>query len=104
ILETAILLRDEVDIRIVLVGSGSRADWIQHRAKELGLTNLLLAGRFEPEEMPHIYSEASALLVTLKAEEIFALTVPAKVQSYLAAARPIVGALDGEAARIIAES
>jgi glycosyltransferase involved in cell wall biosynthesis len=44
------------------------------------------------------------MLVTLKREPIFALTIPSKVQSYLACAKPIVAALDGEGARIIRES
>src|SRR5690606_14993966 len=44
------------------------------------------------------------LLVTLKDEEIFAYTVPAKVQAYLAAGRPIVAALNGEGARIVREA
>jgi hypothetical protein len=41
---------------------------------------------------------ADALLVTLGSAPLFALTIPSKVQSYLAAGRPIVGALDGEGA------
>jgi glycosyltransferase involved in cell wall biosynthesis len=54
--------------------------------------------------MPEFFAAADALLVTLKPEPIFALTVPAKVQAYLAAGRPIIASLDGEGARIIAES
>jgi len=44
------------------------------------------------------------LLVTLKKEPIFALTIPSKVQSYLACAKPIVAALDGEGAKVIEEA
>jgi len=44
------------------------------------------------------------LLVTLKKEPIFALTIPSKIQSYLACGRPIIAALDGEGARIVEES
>jgi len=44
------------------------------------------------------------LLVTLRKEPIFARTIPSKVQSYLACAKPIVAALDGEGARIVDES
>jgi glycosyltransferase involved in cell wall biosynthesis len=44
------------------------------------------------------------MLVTLKKEPIFALTIPAKIQSYMACARPIIAALDGEGARVVSEA
>ena len=104
ILATALALQGEADIRLVIVGSGSQSQWLADRARELALDNLLLAGRFPPSDMPHIFSAASALVLTLTADPAFALTVPSRLQAYLAAGRPIVGALDGEAARIIAEA
>ena len=104
ILEAARLLRDDDGIAVVLVGSGSRDQWLAEQAAALGLTNLLLPGRVGPEDIPHIFAAASALLVTLAPQPAFELTVPSKVQAYLAAGRPIVAALDGEPARIIAEA
>jgi glycosyltransferase involved in cell wall biosynthesis len=44
------------------------------------------------------------MLVTLKQDPAFALTVPGKIQSYMACGRPIVAALDGEGGRLIQES
>ena len=44
------------------------------------------------------------MLVTLRRDPIFSLTIPAKVQSYLACAKPIVAGLDGEGARVVTES
>ncbi len=54
--------------------------------------------------MPAFFAHADALLVTLKKEPVFALTVPSKIQSYLACGKPIIAALEGEASRIITES
>jgi glycosyltransferase involved in cell wall biosynthesis len=54
--------------------------------------------------MPRFFSLADALLVTLKKDPVFAITVPSKIQSYLASGKPIVAALDGEGARVINES
>jgi glycosyltransferase involved in cell wall biosynthesis len=54
--------------------------------------------------MPHFYAAADALLLPLKRDPIFALTIPGKLQSYLACARPILAMLDGEGARIVQES
>lgn len=104
IVQAALQLKDNPNIRIVLVGSGSRLDWVRKQQEELNLDNLYLAGRFPMSFMPEIYRYASSLLVTLKNEAIFSLTVPSKVQAYLAAGKPIIAALNGEGARIIEES
>jgi glycosyltransferase involved in cell wall biosynthesis len=63
-----------------------------------------LLGRYPAEAMPRYFALSDALLVTLKKEPIFALTIPSKVQSYLACAKPVIAALDGEGARIIEEA
>ncbi len=54
--------------------------------------------------MPKYFALADVMLVTLKRDPIFALTIPAKVQSYLACAKPLMAALDGEGARVIREA
>jgi glycosyltransferase involved in cell wall biosynthesis len=102
--EAAIRLKDSPRFCLVFVGSGSMIPWLERRIKETGITNILLAGRHPPEDMPAFFERADALLVSLKKADIFALTVPTKIQSYLFAARPIIGSLDGEGARIIKES
>jgi glycosyltransferase involved in cell wall biosynthesis len=104
LLRAAVLLKDEPKFRLVLVGSGSLTSWLQQKIAEHGLTNIHLAGRFSQEHMPFFYERADALVVSLKREEIFALTVPTKIQSYLSAGKPIIASLDGEGARIITEA
>ena len=97
-------LLSDPDIRIVLVGSGRLDQWLLEQRKALGLTNLMLPGRFDPSDLPAIFEAAKALLVTLKPEPAFGLTIPSKVQAYLAAGRPILASLDGEGSRIIHEA
>lgn len=104
LIDSAEHLRDLPDFCLVLVGSGSRLDWVREECARRGLDNVVLAGRFPMQAMPAIFTRAQALLVTLKAETIFAYTVPSKVQAYMAAGRPLVAALDGEGARIIEEA
>jgi glycosyltransferase involved in cell wall biosynthesis len=104
VLAAAQLLRDEPDVRFVMVGSGSRGDWLRQESERLGLTNLRMPGRFLPRQMPGILAQASALLVTLARDPTMALTVPSKMQAYLAAARPIIASLDGEGARVVDEA
>lgn len=104
IVEAAKLLRERADLRIVLVGSGSLDTWLKAEIERLQLANLELAGRLPPQDMPWVFESASALLVTLRPDPALGLTVPSKVQAYLAAGRPIVAALDGEGARVVEAS
>jgi len=104
VLDAAELLRDLSDLRFVLVGSGRDSARLADAIARRRLTNVEMPGRFPPEVMPAIFAQASALLVTLARAPIFALTVPSKVQTYLAAGRPILAALDGEGARVIAQA
>ena len=72
---------------------------------ELGLSNNIhLWGSFESNIMPEFFSCADALLVTLKKDLIFSLTIPSKIQSYLASGKPIIASLDGEGARIVEDA
>lgn len=104
LVQAAVHLRDDPRLRLVLVGSGSRLAWLQAQKQEHQLDNLILPGRFPMEAMPHIYERAAALLVSLNDEEIFAQTVPSKIQAYLAAAKPIIACLNGEGARVVREA
>ena len=104
VLAAARLLRDATDIRFVLVGSGSRAEWVGREIRRLGLTNVDMPGRFAPEDMPPILSQASVLLVSLAAAPALAQTVPSKIQAYLAAGKPIIASLDGEGAKVVQEA
>ena len=58
-------------------------------------------GSYPSKEMPIFFSHADALLVSLKKSKIFSLTIPAKIQSYLACGKPIIASLDGEGAKIV---
>lgn len=104
IVEAATLLKDNKDIQFVVLGDGSCRQWMLQQVADRNLTNLHLPGRFPVETMPGFMQKASALLVTLADREIFAATVPNKVQAYLAAGRPIIACLPGEGARLVVEA
>ncbi len=91
-------------VRIYLIGSGSLSDWLAQQVQEHGLRNLLLPGRFAPTDIPTLLAAASAVLLTLRDEPIFAYTVPSKLQAYLAAGRPIIAAINGEGARLVQDA
>jgi glycosyltransferase involved in cell wall biosynthesis len=104
LLAAAQLLRNEVNVRFVLVGSGSRSAWLQQEVVRLGLDNVKMPGRFPPADMPGILAQASTVLVSLIKDPIISQTVPSKVQAYLAAGKPIIASLDGEGARVVMEA
>ena len=105
ILSAAELTRDRPDIQWVIVGDGSMRPWVTEQVQKRGLSATVhLLGRFPPQEMPRFFAGVDALLVTLRRDPVLALTIPSKVQSYLAAGKPIVGSLDGEGAAIIREA
>jgi glycosyltransferase involved in cell wall biosynthesis len=105
ILTAAERLKSRRDIHWIIVGDGRMLNWVQAEVERRQLSGTVhLLGRHPLETMPAFFAGADAMLVTLRREPIFALTIPGKVQSYLASGRPIVAALDGEGARIIQEA
>ncbi len=104
IVEAAILLRNYLDINIVVLGSGSRLQWMKDQVDKKQLNNLHLLGRFPIEMMPGFMQKSSALLVSLTDQPIFSLTVPNKIQAYMASGRPILACLNGEGARVVTEA
>ena len=105
IISAAIKLQQYADIQWLILGDGRRRAWLEQEVERQGLKNCIhLLGRHPMELMPHYFAAADVLLVTLKKEPIFALTIPAKIQSYMACRRPIIAALDGEGGRLITES
>ena len=97
-------LRNYPDIHFVVLGKGSRWDWLREQVEVRGLTNLQLAGQYPVETMPGLMRQASALLVTLANQPIFAATIPNKVQAYMAVGRPIIACLNGDGERLVREA
>lgn len=105
VLDAAESLKHNTAIRWLIVGDGRRSDWLYEEVARRGLqSKVLLLGRFPVDRMPSFYAHADALLVSLKKDPVFSLTIPGKVQSYLMAGLPILGMLDGEGAQVITDS
>lgn len=105
ILKAAEILKDEEGLQWVILGDGRKKRWVENKIREKGLQGVVyLLGKFPLEDMPSFYSSADAMLVTLKNEEIFSLTIPGKVQPYMACSKPILAALNGEGGKIILEA
>ena len=105
VLQAAESLKHNATIRWLVVGDGRKSDWLREEIERRGLHNsILLLGRFPVERMPSFYAHADALLVSLKKDPVFSMTIPGKVQSYLMAGVPLVGMLDGEGSKVITQA
>lgn len=104
IIRAAEKTRNIPNLRWHIVGDGSEFGKIKSLAEELELTSVIFHGRQPIEKMPEFYSMADAMLVTMQANPIISMTLPGKVQSYMAAGKPIIGAINGETPKIIKEA
>jgi glycosyltransferase involved in cell wall biosynthesis len=105
VLAAAESLKHNASIRWLIVGDGRKSDWLQEEVERRGLQgSVLLLGRFPVERIPSFYAHADALLVSLKKDTVFSMTIPGKVQSYLMAGVPLIGMLDGEGAQVITDA
>jgi colanic acid biosynthesis glycosyl transferase WcaI len=102
ILDAAEMLKHQENIRWLIVGDGRMASWVAHEIRSRGLQDsMLVLGRYPVERMPSFFKHADALLVSLKDEPIFELTIPGKLQSYLASGIPVLAMLNGEGAAVV---
>lgn len=102
IIKAAKLLADVPNIRWHIVGDGSESQRLQAMAQKMG--QVIFHGRKPLEEMPKYYAMADAMLITMRKDPVLSLTLPGKVQTYMAAGKPILGAIDGETSWVIEEA
>ncbi|MBR5540016.1 MAG: glycosyltransferase family 4 protein [Clostridia bacterium] len=103
IIRAAAMCKDIRRLRWHIVGDGRELNSCRQLAKELEAP-VTFYGRKPLRDMPTYYAMADAMLVTMQKDPVISLTLPGKVQSYLAAGKPIIGAASGETQRVIGES
>jgi hypothetical protein len=91
-------------VHLAFVGDGADKPRLAHRVQELNLTNVTLANAIPSGMMPALLASADILLVTLRDVPLFATFIPSKIFEYLAAGRPVIGAVAGEAAQILRDA
>lgn len=108
ILKAASLIEKNTDlpkkIHFHFVGDGTELLSMKALAHELELKNVSFYGRRSLEEMPTFYKKSDAMLVSLIGDSIVSRTIPGKVQSYMAAGKPIIGAISGDTKTIVEEA
>ncbi|NMP37324.1 MAG: glycosyltransferase family 4 protein [Clostridiales bacterium] len=104
IVEAANLTRDIETLRWHIVGDGSEFDNVKKLSESYKLTSVIFHGRQPIEKMPEYYAMADAMLVTMQKDPVLSMTLPGKVQTYMAAGKPIVGAVDGETQKLVCDA
>ena len=98
-------MKERDDIRWIIVGDGRAAQWVSSQLCQRKLTDrVLMLGRHPLEKMPAFFAHADALLVSLKDDPIFSMTIPGKLQAYLGAGIAVIAMLNGEGANIVIEA
>lgn len=104
VIEAAKQLMD-FPIKWHLIGDGSNKEELEKQVKENELGEIVkFYGHVGESEIPKYLASASAALLILKSDPVFEMTIPAKLQTYLACGVPIIGCVSGEAKKIVLDA
>jgi len=104
ILKATEQLKNNHDIGFIIVGNGTKKQELEEYGKNHLLSNVIFPGSFSIKDMPCIYHYATAMIVSLSNDSFAKLTLPGKVQSFMAASKPILAIDDGYTGEIIKEA
>ena len=99
-----IISKTDNNIQFVFIGSGVEVDRLKEKVKDLKLNNVLFHGRKPVNEIGPILRLADVLLVHLKDDPLFRITIPSKTQAYMAIGRPVLIGVNGDAAELVKEA
>lgn len=101
VVDAAELLADRADVRFLFVGDGVETNKLQQLVASRGLANVRFLPRQSPQDVVPILEGADALLVHLKDDALTRISIPQKTQAYMAAGRPVILAVAGEASEVV---
>lgn len=105
VLEAAgLLIHEAPQAKFVFLGGGVEVDKLSEIAVSKGLSNVTFMPAVPMGEVGKYLAAADALIVHLKKDPLFRITIPSKTQAYMAAGKPVVMAVDGDAAELVREA
>jgi len=104
IVECAFYLKHLKHIKFVFVGDGSVKQWCVNECRRREIDNCFFMERQSADNMPGILAEADALLITLRDRDNYSLTLPGRLQSFLACGKPVIACANGEVAEVVNEA
>jgi lipopolysaccharide/colanic/teichoic acid biosynthesis glycosyltransferase len=104
VLDAAAMIQGDEQFRFLIIGGGLESENLEAQASKRGLSNVHFMARRPISDIGEVLALSDALLVHLRDDPLFAITIPSKTQAYLMAGRPILMGVSGDAAHVIAES
>ena len=105
VMNAALELKNHTEIKLIIVGDGRKMSFVQDFIHRNSLQETVITvGQFPLEAMASFFSKADMMLVSLRDDAIFNITVPAKTQAYMSASKPIIAMLNGEGSEIIKQA
>jgi glycosyltransferase involved in cell wall biosynthesis len=105
ILDAAEMLRDKApEIAWLIVGEGAERAALEESARARGLSNVIFAGQKPRADVAKILEASDVCLVLLKQSPVFTTVIPTKMLEFMAAGRPVVLGVDGQARQIAEEA
>lgn len=104
LIEAASLMGDLPEVQFVLVGDGTALTSLEHAVQNRHLSNVRFLGRYPQQKMSALFALADVLLVHLKDDPLFEITIPHKILTYLGTGKPILAAVSGDAASVVIEA
>ncbi|HEA3271909.1 TPA: glycosyltransferase family 4 protein [Pasteurella multocida] len=101
ILDVAANMLPYPDIHFTFIGSGTETTRLNMRKDDENLTNVTFIPRVPMSQIGHVLQQADLLLVHLKQDVLFEITVPSKIQAYMAIGKPILVAVPGDASNLV---
>lgn len=104
IVTAATILKKHKEIYFLILGDGLMKKWAMKEVEKNNIQKtFIFLGRKPVDMMPNYYSKADVMLMSLTDTDLFSITVPSKLQSYLASGKPILASINGEGAEIVRE-
>ena len=88
-------------IRLHLIGDGLDAGRLRDLCRSIGGNVVRMHPPEAKAEIATVLARAQVLVAHLNREPLFALTIPSKIQSYLALGKPLLVAIEGECATLV---
>lgn len=96
-----ILSREAPGIHFTLIGGGVEVDALKDANAAAANTNVTFMPARPAAQMGPVFEAADALLVHLRDDPLFSITIPSKTQAYLAIGKPILMGVRGDAADMV---
>jgi glycosyltransferase involved in cell wall biosynthesis len=91
IVKAAVMLKKS-KIKFLIVGSGAKESWVKDVIKSEKLDNLILVGPKPKNEQNIFLNACDVSLLSLK-DNMYGIGVPSRFYNYLAAGKPVIGAV-----------